>query len=56
MKASKERRRHFRVFGWESDDLRWLAGDVALLAAYVGFFAFVTRAFVVLGLREYLRP
>jgi len=47
---------YFRVLGWESDDLRWLAGDVALLAAYVGFFAFVTRAFVVLGLREYLRP
>jgi hypothetical protein len=46
---------YFRVLGWETDDLRWLVGDVVLLIAYVGFFACVTRAFVVLGLREYLK-
>lgn len=46
---------YFRVLGWESEDLRRIAGDLVLLSAYVSFFTFVTRAFLVLGLREYLR-
>jgi hypothetical protein len=46
---------YFRSLGWESDDLRRIAGDLVLVIAYAGFFAFVTRAFVALGLREYLR-
>jgi hypothetical protein len=46
---------YFRVLGWESDDLRRIAGDLLLVVAYAGFFALVTRAFVALGLREYLR-
>jgi hypothetical protein len=46
---------YFRVVGWESDDLRRISGDFVLLIAYVGFFALVTRAFLLLGLREYLR-
>ena len=47
---------YFTVLGWESADLRRIVGDLALLLAYGGFFACVTRAFVGLGLREYLRP
>lgn len=47
---------YFAVLGWESEDLRRLFGDLVLLIAYGTFFACVTRAFVALGLREYLRP
>jgi hypothetical protein len=46
---------YFRILGWQSDDLRRIAGDVVLVIAYGGFFVFVTRAFLALGLREYLR-
>jgi len=46
---------YFLVLGWESDDLRRIAGDLVLVLAYGGFFVFVTRAFLALGLREYLR-
>ena len=46
---------YFRVLGWESDDLRRIAGDLVLLITYSSFFALVTQAFLVLGLREYLR-
>ena len=46
---------YFRVLGWGSDDLRRIGGDLVLLMAYGGFFALVTRAFLLLGLREYLR-
>jgi hypothetical protein len=46
---------YFRILGWESDDLRRIAGDLVLVIAYGGFFASVTRAFLALGLREYLR-
>jgi len=46
---------YFSVLGWESDDMRRISGDLVLLSAYVGFFALVTRAFLLLGLREFLR-
>lgn len=46
---------YFNVLGWESDDLRRIAGDAVLMIAYTGFFALVTRAFLLLGLREYVR-
>jgi len=46
---------YFSVLGWESDDMRRIVGDLVLLSAYVGFFALVTRAFILLGLREFLR-
>ena len=46
---------YFRVLGWESDDLRRILGDVILLMTYCAFFAMITRAFVLLGLVEFLR-
>jgi hypothetical protein len=46
---------YFGLLGWESDDMRRILGDLVLLSAYVGFFALVTRAFLLLGLREFLR-
>jgi len=46
---------YFQVLGWQSDDLRRIAGDLVLVVAYGGFFVFVTQAFLALGLREYLR-
>lgn len=45
---------YYRVLGWESDDLRWILGDVVLLVTYAAFFAMLTRAFVLLGLVEFL--
>lgn len=41
-------------FNWESDDPRRLIGDVILLVAYCVFFAAITRAFVLMGLSEFL--
>jgi len=41
-------------FNWESDDPRRLVGDVILLVCYSVFFAAMTRAFVLLGLSEFL--
>jgi hypothetical protein len=41
-------------FNWESDDPRRLVGDVILLVFYCVFFAAITRAFVLLGLSEFL--
>lgn len=46
---------YFDVLGWESDDLRRIAGDAVLTLAYAAFFVLVTRAFLLLGLREYVR-
>jgi hypothetical protein len=46
---------YFNVLGWKSEDIRRMAGDLILLIAYVSFFVCVTRAFLALGLREYLR-
>ena len=46
---------YFNVLGWESDDLRRIAGDALLMIAYAAFFVLVTRAFLLLGLREYVR-
>jgi len=34
-------------------DPRWLIGDFALLLTYSGFFALITRAFMLLGMLEY---
>lgn len=45
---------YFGVFGWESGDLRRILGDVLLLVTYSAWFAMVTRAFVLLGLVEFL--
>lgn len=44
---------YFLALGWESGDLRRLAGDLILLAAYAAFFCLVTRAFMLLGLIEF---
>ena len=41
-------------FKWTSDDPRRLLGDVILLVGYCLFFAAITRAFVLLGLIEFL--
>jgi hypothetical protein len=41
-------------FNWESGDPRRLIGDVILLIFYCAFFAAMTRAFVLLGLIEFL--
>lgn len=46
---------YFRVLEWESDDLRCIVGDLVLLISYVAFFALMTRAFLLLGVREFLR-
>ncbi len=46
---------YFSVLGWESNDMRRILGDLVLLSAYAGFFVLVTRAFLLLGLREFLR-
>jgi len=45
----------FDVLGWESADSRRLIGEIPLLAIYSVFFAFVTRAFILLGMLEYFR-
>jgi len=46
---------YFRVLKWESDDLRCIVGDLCLLITYVTFFTLITRAFLLLGIREFLR-
>jgi len=43
------------ALGWNSGDLQRVFGDVILLVAYAAFFALVTRAFVLLGLIEFMR-
>jgi len=45
---------YYDVLGWESDDLRRIVGDFVLLIAYTGFFGFMTSAFMLIGLSEYL--
>jgi hypothetical protein len=45
----------FDVLGWESADSRRLIGEIPLLILYSVFFAFVTRAFVLLGMLEFFR-
>lgn len=45
----------FDILGWESADSRRLIGEILLLVLYSVFFAFVTRAFVLLGILEYFR-
>lgn len=45
----------YDVLGWESADVRRLLGEVPLLLIYSIFFAFLTRAFVLLGMTEYFR-
>jgi ABC-type xylose transport system permease subunit len=46
---------HYRVLGWESDDLRRVLFDLALLVLYCGFFALLTRGFVLMAGLEYFR-
>jgi hypothetical protein len=41
------------VWGWGSGDPRKLFAEVPLLAAYSAFFAFITRAFMLLGMVEF---
>lgn len=44
---------YYIVFYWASTDLRRVFGDLLLLIAYCVFFAFMTRAFMLLGMLEY---
>jgi len=44
---------YYKVLGWQSDDFRWLLGDVFLLFFYSTFFAMMTRAFMLLGMIEF---
>jgi hypothetical protein len=46
---------YFAVLGWESGDLRCIAGDAVLAVTYGLSFACLTAAFLFLGLREFLR-
>lgn len=46
---------YFTVLGWQSGDLRCIVGDFSLLITYAVSFGALTHAFVLLGLREYLR-
>jgi len=41
------------AWGWGSGDPRKLLAELPLLAAYCGWFAFVTRAFLLLAMREF---
>lgn len=45
---------YFVVLGWDSGDLRRIFGDILLLVIYSAWFAMITRAFVLLGLIEFL--
>jgi len=45
----------YDLLGWESADVRRLIGEVPLLLIYSAFFAFLTRAFVLLGMIEFFR-
>ena len=47
---------YFTVLGWPSDALQRVAGDLLLAGLYGAVFVLITRAFLLLGLREYLRP
>jgi hypothetical protein len=44
---------YYIVFNWASTDMRRVFGDLLLLIAYCVFFAFMTRAFMLLGMLEY---
>jgi len=44
------------ALGWQSGDLRRLAGDVVLLILYAALFSLLTRAFVLLALFEFVKP
>lgn len=45
---------YWDVLGWGSADARRILGDIVLLLTYSAFFVLVTRAFMLLGLLEYL--
>jgi len=45
----------YDILGWESADVRRLAGEIFLLVVYSAFFALLTRAFVLLGMIEFFR-
>lgn len=44
----------FSLFGWESDDPIFVFVDIFFLIFYSAFFGLVTRAFVLLGMIEFL--
>lgn len=44
---------YYIVFNWASTDPRQVFGDLLVLIAYCVFFAFMTRAFMLLGMLEY---
>jgi hypothetical protein len=44
---------YYVEFNWASTDFRQVFGDLLLLIAYCVFFAFMTRAFMLLGMLEY---
>ena len=44
---------YYVVFNWASTDPRQVFGDLLMLIAYCVFFAFMTRAFMLLGMLEY---
>jgi len=44
---------YYVAFNWASTDPRQVFGDLLLLIAYCVFFAFMTRAFMLLGMLEY---
>ena len=45
----------YDVLGWESEDTRRILGEVVLLLFYSSFFAFITKAFLLLGMIEFFR-
>jgi hypothetical protein len=45
---------YYVAFNWASTDPRQVFGDLLLLIAYCVFFAFMTRALMLLGMLEYL--
>ena len=44
---------YYKVFNWVTGDPQRVFGDLLLLIAYCVFFAFMTRAFMLLGMLEY---
>ena len=44
---------YWSLFNWTGDDPRRIIGDFILLVLFCGFFALVTRAFVLLGMIEF---
>ncbi|MDD4497393.1 MAG: hypothetical protein PHV51_04470 [Methanosarcinaceae archaeon] len=45
---------YYGIFGWESDSSPFIFMDVMYLIFYSAFFGLITRAFVLLGMIEFL--